>query len=451
MSDRSDFVRAPGLARLVADNRDELRRYFHMLARASIAGGALTASACGGFSADLYDRPVCEGTAPRLFDESALLEHDFVGAYAAPDGRGSVSLVSAIGTQCGGASDPAGCEVTLMEARDLAGSRFVLTTRGDTITGHRTPEEIDAHFGDVTSATDAQLRVWARGYSISCEDPQRGGVREVEGGWEVVATRYEQICNPILTVRTVFFVAHDGTVTALSREEISRQDGACIGRRPEGLIRARRAETVGRSDVDRRDPVGLFFARIAHLEAAAVPAFEILARELEALGAPRALVSGARAAAADEVRHAIVTSAIARRRGVEPAPIRIAPRPLRDRLALARDNVAEGCVRETFGALVGTYQAMRAEDDDIAEAMVGIAADETGHAALSHAIATWALTGIDDEPSRESLRAERRRAIAVLREEAHAEHDPVVARAAGLPAPALAVSWVDRLDRDLPT
>lgn len=155
-----------------------------------------------------------------------------------------------------------------------------------------------------------------------------------------------------------------------------------IGRRPETLAAV--DEPAG------DDAVGRFFAYAAHLEAASVEAFEILARELTALGAPRSLVERARRAAGDERRHARVTAALARRFGAEPADVCTAPAPLRDLERLALDNAVEGCVRETFGALVAAWQGRAAGDAAIRAAMARIAEDETRHAELAWDIAAWA-------------------------------------------------------------
>src|SRR5688572_27293055 len=79
-SGRADLA----LTRLVAENQAELRRYFRMLARASLAGGALTASACASsFEPELYERPLCTPTGGLvLFDASAPgPDHDFLGAF----------------------------------------------------------------------------------------------------------------------------------------------------------------------------------------------------------------------------------------------------------------------------------------------------------------------------------------------------------------------------------
>src|SRR5262245_15846645 len=71
-----------------------------------------------------------------------------------------------------------------------------------------------------------------------------------------------------------------------------RAKSVCIGgRRPEGLALA--LTSAGASGA------GALFAELAELEAASVPAFGRLARELGASGAPPALVAEARRAAAD--------------------------------------------------------------------------------------------------------------------------------------------------------
>ncbi|HEU5059402.1 MAG TPA: hypothetical protein VFU21_22870, partial [Kofleriaceae bacterium] len=62
-------------------------------------------------------------------------------------------------------------------------------------------------------------------------------------------------------------------------------------------------------------------ARCAELEEVSVHAFLRLARELGELGAPPALVAAARAAAADEVRHAALMGGLARALGAAPPAI----------------------------------------------------------------------------------------------------------------------------------
>lgn len=154
------------------------------------------------------------------------------------------------------------------------------------------------------------------------------------------------------------------------------------GRRPRGF-RSRRVDGASRD-------LGRYFASMATLEAASVPAFREVVAELRAHAASRPLVSAAARAMRDEVRHARATSRLARRFGAHPiAPVVRRPRR-RDLEAFALDNEIEGCVRETFAALIVTAQAQRARDRDVAATLRGIAFDETRHAALARAISRWA-------------------------------------------------------------
>lgn len=197
-----------------------------------------------------------------------------------------------------------------------------------------------------------------------------------------------------------------------------------VGRRPAGLARPRRRHAT--------TALGSYFASAAHLEEASVHAFERLAAELEAHGAPRRLVRAARKSARDEVRHARVTSRIARRFGGEPAAVRVRSRGIRRLSLVAMENAVEGCVRETFGALVATWQSRHAEDDGIRRSMKSIAQDETRHAALSWAIAR-AIEPLLDERSRRRIATARARAVEELRREATAPMDPELVRRAGVP------------------
>ncbi len=178
------------------------------------------------------------------------------------------------------------------------------------------------------------------------------------------------------------------------------------GRRPEGLAvrEARRGE----------GPVAAYFARLAHLEAASVDAFEILRSELGAHGAPGSLRRAAGRAARDEVRHARVMGSFARRAGARIQRPRVrrpaGPRPLLD---VALENAREGCVRETYGALVALWQAEHADDARVRAAFATIAREEVRHAALSWRVAAWAEERLSPQ-EREVVRAERARTAAEL-------------------------------------
>jgi len=166
-----------------------------------------------------------------------------------------------------------------------------------------------------------------------------------------------------------------------------------IGRKPSGLLAplAPAATTV----------LGAYFATAAHLEAASVYAFEQLGAALRRLGAPSALVRAAARAARDERRHATMTGRLAARFGGRPEPVRCGAPRLASALEVALDNAREGCVRETYGALVAHFQAARAEDAQIRRALATIAVDETRHAALAWAVARWIRTRLSPSESRQ--------------------------------------------------
>jgi hypothetical protein len=175
------------------------------------------------------------------------------------------------------------------------------------------------------------------------------------------------------------------------------------GRRPAGLVLPSLASLGGRGDE---------LARRAHLEAASVPAFAQLARELAAHGAPERLIAGARRALADEERHAQMMGDLARRAGARLLPLDVAPTPLRPLAELALENAVEGCVRETVGAVAARLEARRIVERPLADIFGAIAVDETRHANLAWAVDAWA--------ARRLAPAERRR-IEVARAAALAE------------------------------
>jgi hypothetical protein len=153
---------------------------------------------------------------------------------------------------------------------------------------------------------------------------------------------------------------------------------------------------------------------MAWLEAASVHAFERLARDLVAHRAPSALVRRAKLAAREEARHARMMRRLARANGATPARVRAKRWKPRTLEAVATENAIEGCVGETFGALVAMSDATRAADAHLREAMCVIAPDELGHAALAWSISQWASTRLDSATNAR-VRAARDRAVEELR------------------------------------
>lgn len=177
------------------------------------------------------------------------------------------------------------------------------------------------------------------------------------------------------------------------------------GRRPPGLWLPPSTMAEG---------LGAQLARMAHLEAASVPAFAQLAAELEAHGAPPRLLAGARRALVDERRHASLVGDLARQLGGRALPLELEPMPLRPLAAIAVDNAAEGCVRETMGAVLAAEQARLAPDRALGEALAGIATDERRHANLAWAIDAWVQPRLSPA-ERDAVARARATAIAELR------------------------------------
>ncbi len=173
--------------------------------------------------------------------------------------------------------------------------------------------------------------------------------------------------------------------------EVSTGGSGCPieGRRPAGLAPAHR--------LDARSAAGAWLARAAWLEAASIHAFVHLARELAQHAAPPALVRWALRSAEDEVRHTRAMTELAARYGAfPPVPEVAAPQP-RSLEALAIENAVEGCVRETWGAVIAEWQSRAALDPAVRAAFAAIARDEARHAALAWAVDRWARARLDQD------------------------------------------------------
>lgn len=385
------------------------------------------------------DAPLCEaGVFAAAHGLSPASEHAYIGAYSYEGFVAEAFLIDEVGVACAEASDPALCATQVADLTLNTFGRYLLTTDGEDARAHATEEELLAMLGPIDTPQEALVRAWHAGYTIHCDDLSRSGVREIEGGYEVVATRTEGGCGtPVVLTRYLLFVSSEGAVTEVASQVVERSDGSvCAGRRPEGLQPVPEAVSG--------DPVGAWFASVTRLEESAVEAFLGLARELEAHGAPRTLIDAAHVAADDEIRHQASMGALARRWGVAPIPAVIDAHVVRPLFEIALENAVEGCVRETFGALVGHHQARASRDAEVAAAMLEIADDETRHAQLSWAVAEWIEPKLS-ESEREELRIARARAVGELRAEASAAPDPRLIEIAGLPSADIAVALLDHV------
>jgi hypothetical protein len=104
-------------------------------------------------------------------------------------------------------------------------------------------------------------------------------------------------------------------------------------------------------------------------------------------------------------------------------------------------------VRETFGALLASWQARAAGAGDIRAAMQEIAVDETRHAELAWAVDAWARRRLDRAARRRVTEARRAAAAALGRDVV--EPPTALAGAAGLPSAAQSRALLAEVGRSL--
>ena len=190
--------------------------------------------------------------------------------------------------------------------------------------------------------------------------------------------------------------------------------------------------------------IGSYLAESAYVEHASVASFAILAAELRAHGGPAGLVRGAERSANDERRHTRMMTSLAKRHGSTPELAVTAPRAVRPLAAMLRENAVEGCVGETYGALLAWYQSAQASDPLVRATMTRIAEDETRHAALAWQIAAGAEADLD-QATRHALAVARARAFEELEVALAVEPAPEVATALGLPSASTAQAMLEQL------
>ena len=143
-----------------------------------------------------------------------------------------------------------------------------------------------------------------------------------------------------------------------------------------------------------------------------------------------------------------MTGELARRFGAEPQPARVAASRARGAFEIALENAIEGCVRETYGALLAHHQAQAAQDPQVRAAMQHIAEDETRHAELSWRIARRLEPRLS-KAEQQALVQARAAALAQLFSGLDVAFTPDEARAIGWPAPAVGARMLERLGASL--
>lgn len=437
---------------------------------ASSSGSSSGGDADGGVSVPTFSASLCsdEGYRPLEdlsvpgFGQGGVEYIELRDGY--PESQQAPQLLASIGTKCQSATDQAACNAAVAAATVSAGfetlpdalpqsgyvqrmTRYLVTTQGGTVRTITNAEQLAQLLGPIDTLHEAALVASVRNHEIVCPpaEPHSSGEAYTPAGQSAASFRLVTFTGiacgagssrDALTVS----VAPSGDLTVDARSVVKHGDGACaIGRRPVGL-RSRGATGL--------DDLGAFFAEIAHLESASVTAFAQIEHELELLGAPRSLRRRARRARLDEIRHAAQTTELAARFGAEVRSPEVTESVPRDKFRFALDNAVEGCVKETFGALLAEAQAAHASDPEIACILRGIAHDETEHAALSWKMAAWIEPTLSAS-ERRTIAAAKQRAVCELQRILQRQFDPAVESLAGMPDPAGARALLDGLSPHL--
>ncbi|NVB41009.1 ferritin-like domain-containing protein [Pseudenhygromyxa sp. WMMC2535] len=152
-------------------------------------------------------------------------------------------------------------------------------------------------------------------------------------------------------------------------------------------------------DASLRAQLAARWAEIGRFEHASVASFARFAAQLQALGAPPALLRETAAAMADEVEHAKLAFALAA--AYAGAPVGPGRLDLRGAGVSARAQlvaaqivdalIVEACVGETLAALEALEAARWAEDPSVRAILTRIADDELRHARLGWRALAWLL------------------------------------------------------------
>jgi len=159
---------------------------------------------------------------------------------------------------------------------------------------------------------------------------------------------------------------------------------------------------------DVRAELAAAWLRDARYEHASIASLERAADELAMWDAPQPLIDATRQAAADEAVHTSQCLALAWRYGAPPlAPGPLEPVPLRPGTltSMALDLFEEGCVNETYAAVVAASGARRAEVRDVRELLGRIADDESDHAGIAWASLRWVVSRDPDAAAAVRARA----------------------------------------------
>lgn len=159
----------------------------------------------------------------------------------------------------------------------------------------------------------------------------------------------------------------------------------------------------------------------ARMEHASVAAFARFALQLMQLGAPPELLDSTTKAMQDEIAHAKVCFALAKRysgqaKSAGPLEVSSALEHELEPVRIAVDVFLEGCVGESVAALEASEMSRISTDRAVCRALDKIAKDEHEHALLAWRSLAWML-GTLQAPEKDKVCAALGRLVVELREE----------------------------------
>lgn len=383
---------------------------------------------CGGtHEPPLEKNPlICKDEQLNLLDElNPTRDIDSLYLYISNDGPNPDLTRQVGGPTCIDTIDIHACQLALETLTQGLTENAILIGVGNDFELLQEKDQILELLGVLDNAKKVAIWLHINDYPIDCNI----AISDTDSlVWTVVFREQTQSCSPIVTDQvTINIDAVSGMINEVERKEVSRLHGVCVGRMPPGEI-----TFFSNLASDQQKILGAMLAHHAACESASVTAFQQLKRELVYHGAPAEILTRIDSAIKDEIQHARDVETLARQYGCEPEMFSVADCGIRNLEAIAIDNMEEGCVGETWGAMIGLYQAQHAQDPHIAATMNNIAQDEVEHAALSWAIHEWIIQQLDTDAV---LRVEqsRWRALNRLRASLPNSRNPIAIELAGLP------------------
>lgn len=364
-----------------------------------------------------------------------------LGPFGPPDrpeflGR----LMSEAGWICAHASNVIDCEGRLAgqsvsgatySSKDSFFPYYLVTQRADEQRVIATWSEFRTMTGPIDTLAEAALVATLKNYRIECGF----STGEKRGTGFRITAQTGSVCDGQHVDAHVLDITRDGVLSLVSTRLFAPGTGCVSGRTPHGF----------RSPAERPASSGDYFATATQLEHASIAAFVQIAEFLTKHRAPPALVRRAKLAAKDEELHTSTMHALAERYGAAPSLVDARAEPFAHRLAFALDNAEDGCVRETFAALLAREQAARTNDPTVARALRAIANDETRHAALAWDLAAW-IEPMLSTSERAYVASRRSVAFAELRAQWSVPWIEVLEREVGMPPAARALQLIDGLE-----